>query len=62
MFDSEPKLFYIGTISLPLNFLEIMVINTIHAKKTIDATNVRAKSHCIISKVVPKLLINSRSI
>jgi hypothetical protein len=29
MFISEPKLFFIGTINLPLNFLEIVVVNTI---------------------------------
>jgi hypothetical protein len=29
MFNSEPKLFSIGTISLPLETLEIVVFNTV---------------------------------
>jgi hypothetical protein len=29
MFDNEPELFFIGTISLPLKTLEIVVINTL---------------------------------
>jgi hypothetical protein len=29
MFNSEPKLFSIGTISLPLEILEIVVFNTV---------------------------------
>jgi hypothetical protein len=29
MFDCEPKLFFIGTINLPLEILEIVVFNTI---------------------------------
>jgi hypothetical protein len=34
MFASEPKLFLIGIISLPLIFLEIVVINIIEHEKT----------------------------
>jgi hypothetical protein len=36
MFASELELFSIGTISLPLNFLNIIVVNTIQPMKFIE--------------------------
>jgi hypothetical protein len=42
MFISELDLFPIGTISLPLEILEIVVVNIIKIKKTTKITNARA--------------------
>ncbi len=38
MFASELKLFSISTISLPLETLEIMVVNTIQTKRATKTT------------------------
>ncbi len=45
MFNSEPKLFSIGTISLPLETLEIIVVNTMQLKRIIETIDCRAKSY-----------------
>ncbi len=46
MFDNEPELFFIGTISLPLKTLEIVVINTLQLKRIIETIDSRAEPYC----------------
>jgi hypothetical protein len=41
MFIDELELFFIGTISLPLKTLEIVVDNIVHIKKTTKTTNAK---------------------
>ncbi len=46
MFISEHDLFFIGTINLPLIFLETVVVNIIQTKITIETRDARTKPSC----------------
>jgi len=46
MFASKLELFFIGTISLPLETLDVIVINTIHLERTIDIIDSTRKLSC----------------
>jgi len=55
MFVNEPKLFSIGTINLPLDVGNAIVINTIQIEKTINTIDFAIKStlnHRSSSKIV----------
>jgi hypothetical protein len=64
MFTSEPKLFSIGTISLPLETLEIMVVNIVLTKKTTNSRgepsyNLRISIENVIDKK-PKVSVEDK--
>ncbi len=46
MFASEHDLFSIGTITLPLEILKIVVVNTMQTKRTIETTDVKVEPSC----------------
>ncbi len=46
MFANEPKLFSIGTINLPLETLDIVVVNTIQLKKITKTIDSKAEPSC----------------
>ncbi len=67
IFVNELELFSIGTINLPLEILEIIVINTIQLKRTIEIANSKAKPFCnfkgsaeIVLEQKPKVNLNKK--
>ncbi len=56
-FVKEPKLFSIGTISLPLELGSSLAINTIHIERTINITNFSADIK-VNHEVVPEILVD----
>ncbi len=59
-FASEPDLFSIGTINLPLELGSSLIINTIHIKKTINTIDFNADFK-VNHKVVFEILVNKVS-
>ncbi len=61
MFASEPKLFSIGIISIPLETLETIIINIIQPERTTETTNSKTKpSHNFRNSTeTPTLLIRN---
>ncbi len=55
-FVNEPKLFSIGTISLPLELGSSLAINTIHIERTINTANFSAYIK-VNHEVVPEILV-----
>jgi hypothetical protein len=64
MFISEPKLFFIGIISLPLETLDTIVTNIIQLERTTKIANSKAEPFCNLKGSANLLLLirNSRSI
>jgi hypothetical protein len=59
MFVSEPKLLSIGTINLPLDVGNAIIINTIHIEKTIDTVDFVIKP-TLNHRGSSKILINKK--
>jgi hypothetical protein len=70
MFVSEPKLFFIGTINLPLDVENAIIVNTIQIEKKIDTVNFaikptlnhRGSSKIVVNKKNVKQFLKTRCI